>query len=315
MSAKTSKILWILFLAIASQVALQGQTCCTAGMPVSSVLDIASDSASLSFQLRYEYKSINALIDNNRRLENDPRSRSGQNLSLKVDYALNQSWAISAILPLIKHNRSTTSEMQSSLGLGDLVFLAQYTYKNISLISGLKLPTGSTNKRANNSLLLSPDMQSGSGSYDVLFRAVYNLTIPQISFLSGSLYSSYRINNTNDNFASTDSFTGRRFGFGNEYLAGLNIDYTLVSPSGFFIPNFGVQYRHTRPNVEQQVLAPNSGGSWINLMGGIAYSIDGVKTFALFTEVPLYQNLEGLQITSDYSIGIQLSYNVLTNKK
>ena len=98
-----------------------GQTCCSAGAPVSTFLGIAdANDQSLSFQLNYEYNSINLLIDDNEKLENDPRSRYGQSISMKVDYTLNQKWAFSTILPLVHHSRNTISDNQNSFGIGEL---------------------------------------------------------------------------------------------------------------------------------------------------------------------------------------------------
>jgi len=284
-----------------------GQTCCTAGMPVGSVLGIASDTSSFVLNLRYEYKSINLLVDNNSRLENDPRSRSGQNISLKFDYGLSKAWAFSVIVPFIQQRRQTVSESQRSFGLGDAILLTQYSLNRLSLGTGVKLPTGKLSHSADSGLLLSPDMQSGSGSVDYLFRAGFSFPELFVPFLVGNLYSSYRINGVNDDFGSSATFPGRRFGFGNEYIAGFDLDYTLIGNAGFFIPHLGLQFRNTAPNIEQQVEAPNSGGSWLNLFAGLAFSPDSYKTISFFAEIPIYQNLEGLQITTDFGLGLQLS--------
>ncbi len=152
--------------------ALSAQTCCNAGAPVSSFYGVQNGADnSWAINLSYEHKSINLLVDQNERLINDPRTRLGQSLSTKVDYVLNPNWSFSAILPLIYQSRKTISTTENSLGIGDLLLISQYSLtlkKNyaLGLSAGLKVPLGQRNHRSEASILLSPDMQSGSGSLD-----------------------------------------------------------------------------------------------------------------------------------------------------
>ncbi len=298
---------------------ISAQTCCTAGAPMSNVISVHDGNAkSLAVTLSYEYKSINLLIDNDRRLQNDPRSRSGNNVSLKVDYVINPRWSISANLPLVYQSRKTVSEEQTSLGIGDLNLLTQYKlYHNenikLFLAGGLELPTGVTTHKGPSGIFLSPDMQSGSGSIDVvlgttLFRE--NFIFP---FLSTSLELLYRRNGKNSGFASTDNFPGRRFGFGDEWISTIGFHYQIIGARGFFTPDVQFKYRNSTANIEQQTSAPNSGGDWISLPLGFTYHPNETKSIRIYTEIPLYQNIEGLQITTDFTIGIQAKY--LFNKK
>jgi len=305
-------ILSFLFVLLVSSV-LYSQTCCTAGMPVSSILDIPKADNALFLQLRYEYRSINRLVDNNKILENDPRSRSGQNISIKIDYVLNKSWAFSAILPFIKQARSSISEKQESFGIGDLTLLTQYSINSISLGAALKIPTGNVNLESSSGLLLSPDMMSGSGSFDIVFRAGYEKQSFILPFLSASLSATYKLNGTNDDFGASENFGGRRFGFGNELNIRSGLNYSIVTKSLFINPHFGLNYRTASPNTEQFVNAPNSGGHWINIPLGVSFSKDGVNTISIFSEIPIYQNLEGLQITTDYVVGLSFNYKILNN--
>jgi len=215
------------------------QTCCTAGMPVSSVLEIPNAERSLFFNARIEHRSINRLVDNNQILRNDPRSRSGQNLSLKADYIHNKFLAFSAIVPLIRQSRATQSEQQQSIGLGDLVAMSQFTYNE------------------------------------------FNLGV---------------------------AFPGRRFGFGNELNVRWALDYTFITKSLFLNPSIGLNYRTTQPNIEQFTTAPNSGGHWLSIPLGIGITNDGIKSVSVISEIPFYQKLNGLQITTDYVVGINFSY-------
>ena len=296
------------------------QTCCSAGAPVSTFLDIANaNEKSLSFQLNYEYKSINLLVDNNTRLENDPRTRSGQSLSFKMDYTLNSKWAFSAILPLVHHSRSTLSEQQKSTGIGDLSLLAQYSIysspiHNLNVSGGIKLPTGVTSHKTDSQIFISPDMQSGSGSIDFLLRASYSKSDFLMSFLTATISTIYRKNGTNNGFGSVDNFAGRSFAFGDEFTSVFGLRYLKTYDAGFLIPDASLKVRWGGANTEQGSMSSNSGGRWLSLPLGISFVPDESKSIRLYGELPLYQDLEGLQITTDFIIGIQFTYNKLGNK-
>ena len=239
---------------------LIAQTCCSAGAPLSNTVTIDNTDQLLSFTLGYEYKGINLLVDNNRRLENDPRSRSGQNVSFKTDYSLNDRWALSLSIPLIIQARITNSEEQSSSGLGDINLIGQYKLvqaKNLDifLAGGVEFPTGKTAHTSISSIFLSPDMQSGSGTFDLLAGGslIYDNKFSH-AFLT-TVEFLYKRNGTNENFAGTDNFQGRRFGFGHETLATIGLSYQLIHRLGLITPDLTLKYRHSTPNTEQFVLS------------------------------------------------------------
>jgi len=297
-----------------------GQTCCSAGAPVSAFLEIAeANEKSISIQLNYEYKSINLLVDNNNRLENDQRSRYGQNLSIKLDYTFNTKWAFSVVLPFVYHSRNTFSENQNSFGVGDLSVLTQYKiFSNetdkLSVSAGIKLPVGITNHQGSSQIILSPDMQSGSGSYDFLMGTSYSKSDFLTSFLSTNLSFIYRKNGNNDHFGKRGNFEGRSFAFGDEFVAVTGLNYLKTLKIGFLIPDLSLKMRWSTANLEQNINASNSGGNWLSLPLGISFVPDETKSIRIYSEIPIYQNLNGLQITTDYIIGVQFRYNGKGNK-
>lgn len=297
---------------------LSAQTCCTAGAPVSNFYGIQSGLENTwAINLSYEHKSINLLIDQNEKLVNDPRTRSGQSISAKVDYVLNEKWSFSAALPLIIQSRETISSSENSLGIGDLLLVSQYriVHKkgfNVNISGGVKVPLGQRGHRSEASILLSPDMQSGSGSLDWVARINLIKEHFLIPFLNSALEFSYRDNGVNSSFGSTQNFSGRRFGFGDEMVSIFSLNYQWIRSSGFYIPDISIKYRNADRNVEQNVAAPNSGGSWWSLPFGLSFQPDERKSFRFYVELPLYQDLNGLQISTSFTAGLQLRY-VLSN--
>jgi len=302
-----------------SYLGISAQTCCTAGAPVSSFYGIQGGvEKTWAINLAYEFKSINLLIDQNDRLVNDPRTRSGQSLSAKVDYILNSNWSFSAILPLVQQTRKTISANENSLGLGDLLFISQYSFLNknnfsLKFSAGLKVPTGKRNHRSDASIFLSPDMQSGSGSFDWIARINLIKEHFLLPFLTSTFEVSFRDNGINPSFGKTSTFDGRRFGFGDEWVSMLSFNYQWITSQGIFIPDLSLRYRSSTRNIEQNVGAPNSGGTWWSLPFGIAFQPDQKKSIRLYAELPLFQNLNGLQITTNFTAGLQIRY-IINNK-
>jgi len=294
---------------------VSAQTCCSAGAPINTALDIGTaDSKTLSVQLAYEYKSINRLVSEDEILRNDPRSRSGQNVGLKADYVFDDRWAVTGLLPIVQQRRSTQSTTQESIGLGDATVLLQYAplrsdRLDIMLGAGIKLPTGTTDHQDASSIFLSPDMQSGSGSVDYILR--FGLASQQLVHpsLSSNFSVSYKHNGENDGFASTANFPGRRFSFGDEWIARIGFAYQLVTASAFWVPDVALQYRRSEANTEQTTAAPNSGGQWLSIPLGFSYVPNDKISIRSSVELPFYQDLEGLQITTDLTVGFQIKYN------
>ncbi len=295
---------------------LNAQTCCSAGAPISSSFDIGGASTkSIVFQLGYEYNSVNLLIDNNKKLNNDPRTRNGHNLLFKTDFVLNKNWAFSTFIPLVRQSRTTFSESENATGLGDLVILGQYNHLltenlNLRYSAGIKFPTGQQYISDVRGVNLSPDMQSGSGTYDFIGRFAVlksHLIIPN---LTNQTSISYRYNTSNPHFGDPEKINGRYFKFGNETQLTSAFSYLFVAKAWFIIPELGFQLRHVAPNQEQQTDAPNSGGYWIRIPLAVQFQPNDQIGFRILAEIPIKQYLEGLQITTDYKVGFQFTYKL-----
>jgi len=300
-------------------VRLEAQTCCSAGAPISSSLSISPGSpGSFAFQLGYEYKGINLLIDNNEELVNDPRTRFGQNLTAKVDYIANDRWAFTLLLPFVHQSRTTISESQSSFGPGDLTAFGQYTVTTkkqqfIRIGAGIKMPTGRVDHRGPSGVFLSPDMQSGSGSWAIIGAISFeqpNTVVPNLTWSSSA---NFTYNGTNSAFAQVNGQGGRLFQFGHELMFSSRLSYLVFTPKWFIQPDAGVRFRYSTANIEQESEAPNSGGSWFSLPVGVQLVPNGRTSFRLYAELPIYQQLNGLQITTSFTAGLQWNYFLPNN--
>ena len=299
---------------------LQAQTCCSAGAPVTSSFDIdASKNKSILAQINYEYNSVNRLVSNNEILRNDPRNRNGQNWLLKTDFVLTNKWAFTAFLPYVIQNRTTISESENANGIGDLSLLSQYTHplkdSQLKFSLGAKLPTGQQYLQDNRGINLSPDMQSGSGTVDFLARIAWTKTHFLIPNLNNASDLSFRGNGTNKHFGDPTKEAGRQFKFGDEIQLTSALSYLFLVKNNFIVPELGLRIRYAFPNKEEAINAPNSGGFWFNMPLGFQIKPNQNYSIRVFGEIPVHQQLRGLQITTDYRVGIQFRYQFSISKK
>ena len=297
------------------------QTCCSAGAPLTSTFQIAhEDQKSINLEVKYTYRSINRLVENREVLINDPRTRFGNNLLLKADYAINKKIAFSLVLPYVFQSRTTTSESQSSAGLGDILLVGQYQQKakkeySLSYSIGAKLPSGKVDHFNERGIFLSPDMQSGSGTFDFLFG--FNLgkkhfIKKNISFNASLLY---RKNTTNAMFGETSTSNGRSFKFGDEFIADVTLAHQQLWGVWFATPYVNLQYRTSTANREESTVSPNSGGQWLSAQVGVQLRPKENFSLKIYGQVPFFQSLEGLQITTDYELGISINHRLQIEKK
>ena len=300
---------------------MQAQTCCSAGAPLTSTFQIAhEDQKSINLHLKYTYRSINRLVENREILINDPRTRFGNNLLLKTDYSINKKIALSLVLPYVFQSRTTTSESQSSAGLGDILLVGQYSQKvkdeySLSYSIGAKLPTGKVNHFNGRGIFLSPDMQSGSDTFDFLFGlnlGKKHFIKKNVSFNASLLY---RKNTTNKMFGETSSSSGRSFKFGDEFIADLTFAHQQLWGVWFVTPYVNLQYRTSQANREEETISPNSGGQWLSAQAGLQLRPKENFSLKIYGQVPFFQALEGLQITTDYELGISFNHSLQIEKK
>ncbi len=295
-------------------ISAHAQTCCSAGAPIVSNYGFkTSTEYKYSLSLAYRHIGINRLVDNNERLVNDPRTRENNVISLGANYSFNDRIALGVLLPLVAQNRTTISESQSALGVGDLSLVAQLKVLNkndwlLQYTPALKLPTGTVSIRSDRNIFLSPDMQSGTGSWDIINQL--SLVRERIfnSFFTVNTSLSYRINGTNPNFAGNNGIGGRSFKFGNELNWRTTISREFLVGQWFLVPDLQWQYRWAAANTEQSSRANNSGGNWVNQLVGIYLTKDNIISYRTFLKFPLYEDLDGLQITTNFEWGIQMNY-------
>lgn len=263
----------------------------------------------MTLDLRYEYINQNQL----RTGSSDTSTGAGEALENRtlnrnvigtLGYTFNQNWGVTISAPFV--NRDHTHTLNDTLAqeswnyakFGDIRITGNYQptaapFQNINygFKFGAKLPTGSTdfanpdNKKAERTL------QPGTGSTDTLLGA-YLLNTSGSWFVQAlwqHAVSSY------DGFTPGDQITldlGTNIKLSDKWNALLQLN-TLHKD------------RDTGNNAEQDL----SGGVSVFLSPGISYAIGNNSQIYGYIQKPVYQYVNGVQLTTDITTSIGLRHH------
>lgn len=316
---------WIgfLFFAIIPNSAF-GQACCSGGVPLGGSLGLGTaENRSLQFLLTFDSNRLNDLVAFDRILEDETRSRTTNSWLMEVNYGISSRWAATVVVPYITQIRDINGyegafEQTITQGLGDVVLLLKYRMLTPKLdrkeewVIGLgpKLPTGRTTYTNANGLILQADMQPGSGSLDGFFWSYFQKN--QLFARSLSLVNvvTFRKSGRNNSYNESQVYE-----FGDEFQFNLGLNYNLFLikwPVDIFV--FG-RYRSQTHDLIDGSTFPSTGGKWFYLIPGINWSIDPNIAFRASTDLPLWWNLDGTQLTTSSKFTFSIFYNLSRAKK
>ena len=298
---------------------MKAQTCCSGGSPITSNLGIQEiEAKSWYIQLSYDYNFLDALYSGSTRLDDKNRERITQTVMLQGIYALNKRLSFNALLTHVKQERTIFSDgnenYTSANGIGDAVFMLQYTIlsnlkRNTVIAAGPKIPIGKFDATdAEFGFALAPDLQPGSGSWDGIIglsHSEYHVLNPNFT-ITGTL--GYRISSEGERF---DGDPGYRFG--NEFIASLGFNESYILRKTTISPFAYIQYRNTKADKISDFEVPGTGGQWLNLSPGISFSPTPFVDINISSEIPLYRNLEGTQLTTSYRFNVGIAVKLFKN--
>ncbi len=294
---------------------LKAQGCCSGGTPLSGNLELTTSAAkTLSVRLIYDYNHLGDLVSKSKELNDKTRTRLTHSGLLRLGYAFDNRWALTALLPIIRQvEKIDIGVAQNSTvgqGFGDIVLMLQYNIFNDntyswSVAAGAKTATGPTNRSHElTGLLLNPDLQPGTGSWDILAVSQFNkrdFLLEQMFFRAGI---TYRYTTTADRFNQQ-----QRYKFGNELQVNWGLTHQLFWGATQITPQLMFRYRYTEVDQSDGSPAPNTGGHWGYVLPGVEVLLDPRYGFGLVTQWPLYRRLTGVQLTTSYKITVSVFYN------
>lgn len=295
------------------------QTCCTGGAPITGSFKInVTEPKSFHLRFTYDYNKIEDIYSGKDELDNGYLARTTRTFFVQADYALSSKFSMSLLLPYISLKEEVAQLNQSLIsqanGLGDLSIVGQFHQPitdNSALVlgAGLKFPAGQTQKvNEQDGFILPANLQPGTGSYDPLFVIHYQAVFGfrRSLLFSQSVY--YRLNTPTSKFTFHD-----RYKFGNEVQIFTGLSDQLLIGNGIHNPSLLLRFRHTKKDEIEDFYNDNTGGSWLYLVPGWNYIIHPNVSLGVSGEIPLYRNLNGLQITTTYklifTIGFQFNKN------
>ena len=243
--------------------------------------------------------------------DHDEVKTINRNYIATLDYTINDQWGVAAILPvsdrthyhLDNDSGAPVPEFWNFIRMDDIRVLGRYQLRSenqqthslsfYGLNFGLKLPTGSRDivnadgERAERSL------QPGTGTTDLLLGAYYSQFLPNSNaswFFQGMWQKplNYR----------EDYRPGQRVALD------LGYRYEVTDQLGLMV-QLNALYRDRDSGLQAE--PDDTGGRFLFISPGISYAI--TKNFQVygFVQLPIYQYVNGVQLTADWSAVVGIS--------
>ena len=271
------------------------------------------------FDLRFEYIDQDQLRAGNKKAgigefarDHDEIRTINRNWFGTFDYTFSNDWGVSATLPVVsrfhhhlqnEEDGSQTPETWSFTEIGDARVLGrrQWHTENadkqrmdfFGLNFGLKLPTGRTDVANSEGELAERTLQPGTGTSDLLVGGYFSRVLGSGSSWFADLLVQTPLN-SHDNFKP-----GTRSSVDLGYRK--NVDDKL----GLMLQlNFLHKARDSGSDAEPE----DSGGKFLFLSPGVSYMLTQSLQAYGFVQLPLYQYVNGVQLTADWAVAAGLSW-------
>jgi hypothetical protein len=240
-------------------------------------------------------------------------------LTLGVDYTFNPEWGINVQIPYIDRRHSTLGVNSNgsdpadgaydskTSGLGDIKVVGRYQgftpQHNFGAMFGFKLPTGSHTETGTSTDPASPGevaaidrgLQPGSGTTDAILGAYYfdSLNKNWDYFVQATVQAAL---NSKDDYKPG---TGYNFNVGVRYMA-----LTTV------IPQIQLNARYVEHDTGANADQTSTGGTLLYISPGLVVPVSKRTSVYGFVQLPIYQDVRGVQLTPRYtaSIGARFSF-------
>ncbi len=229
-------------------------------------------------------------------------------VTLGAEYMINRNWGVMAEIPYWSRYFKTTGDQGQIQGfthdaLGDVRIYGMYTGlqedMSTGLLAGLKLPSGDYTYPN-----FDRDTEIGSGSTDLLLGAYHQGTIPwtlmdrSFGWFSQMLFQ--------QEFITRDHYIP-----GKEFDAAVGGYYNIGAVGSFIrnlAPLLSLLLSDRAKDSGSASNAPDSGYTRLLLAAGIEIKIPVLRLY-LDAEVPVYQNMNGNQLTAPVLLKSIVSYD------
>lgn len=297
------------FLVLLVPVHTIAQSCSCGGTPLLNSLELpATLPGYWQFALTYDYNNINDTYEGTKKIETT-RERITRTGLLEVSYGLSKRFSFSTLITFVQQDRTAADEFIRTKGIGDVVALIKYNLipmnainqRTLSIGIGPKIPVGDVKLR-NSGILLPEDLQPGTGAWDLIFWGyLFQGFQPKTN---ANLFSTFSYRISDDNY--------RGFRYGNEFSLTVGSSYVTTTP---FDISLLLRYRNIGSYEINGNSESNTGGQWLYLLPGLNVKVSNALSFRVSGQIPIYRDLNGLQLTTSYTSSISLFYTIMKKPK
>lgn len=303
-------IVWLSLVSAVEHTRAQG--CCTAGTSALGGVERGiTPYRTLIGSLSYQYNSLEDAYESTRSIT-DPlgRTASVEVLSLELEYGLADRVSVAVVGSYLSKTRELTVKSSSAsfsetasfegYGLGDIIVLGKYQIVAPTITSpwefcvgaGAKLPVGRYLQERNGTRL-SIDLQAGSGAADLLGWGFVLKGLPNLGFrfFGSTLYRYAGMN-----------FDGYKFG--DEFLVTIGSEYSVLE---YLDLSVLLKSRFAQQEFSNGRLLQSTGGQMYSVVPNFVYQ-EGNTIFRAFIQLPVYRNVNGIQLTLTRLVGLELQY-------
>lgn len=228
------------------------------------------------------------------------------NFLATLDYAFNQTWGISVSAPMVdrshehihNHRGAALLEQWDFTELGDVKVAGRYQrpmgiFSSVGLTFGLKLPTGDFDVSNGNGDVAERSLQPGTGTTDLLIGPFARLPLSKDDSVFSQLLISKPLN--------------ERSGYEPGEQANLDLGYSrgiTDKLSALAQLNFRYKWKDSGPEAEPD----DSGSRSVNFSPGLSYTLTPNAQIYGFGHIPLYQRVNGVQLTEDWAAVTGVSF-------
>ena len=235
----------------------------------------------------------------------DEVSTQNLNVITTADYNFGNDWGLSLRVPVVSrdhehihhHHGAALRETWDFTRVGDVAVLGQYQLignplrgRSGGLRFGLELPTGRFTVTNSEGAAAERSLQPGSGTTDLLLGGYYQMGLPsgQGNWFAQGMWK-YALNER------------KHYRPGNHLALDFGVNYPL-QPSLTGMLQVNLQYKGTDRGDAAE--PDDSGSRTVALSPGLAYEVGSFGRVYGFVQVPVYQHVDGIQLTADWSVAL-----------
>lgn len=298
----------------------KAQNCCSPAVPPQGVLgETVALPHFLQIGLYHEYlrgRDYN-VSDSEATLYYGSASSDWRRTSLALAYGISRRFSVSAVVPyvwkrkIVEFERIGAYVKNDSHGFGDITTMVRVSllprdfvnFREVSIGLGMKMPTGSTSQR-NSGYRLPYELQPGTGSWDYLGTLTIYKGYELVDFLASGTY----------------VLTGKAgekesaYEFGNQFYYLFDTNWHLSGRVDLSLALSGAVRGQDTEGGWEPVLGTGRHQMWL-VPGVELMVVPGALGMQLHFEQPIYQDLDGVQLESDYNLRANFTYMLPLSSK